>query len=511
MTGAAVGAASLGVWGALGGCSPSARTDEDNSVSEVQNSSFAQRVTKDVDADVVVVGAGVAGLAAAVKCADEGLNTVLIEASEVRGGYGPEGICAVNSSLSKAAGIDLADAEVAELVHHDDEFFNYRLNALFMRDFFSGSGAMIDWLVEKGVEFTGVVDNYKGIGRFETFHWFPGDHNCANAYSAHMEEAFLAQPNTQFLTDTRGRELLLDEKGAVVGVIATNSKEDEVTQFNCKAVILASGGYGANPEMVERYHPTMYEGRWICDGIMTNVGDGLTMAVSAGGRNVAPERCFLGHLYCYGKDESLYKLGERGHGCWVNQDAERFTNEGCSKTAALAVLNPVREQKDTFAIYDAKAIEAAGKGWLDAAKAAAEAGDSELLMADSIADLADLIGVDNEQLVATINRYNEHCDAGIDADYLKDPSFLIKLDTPPFFAAHQLMVGHGSIGGIAVDRNYRVVRNDFSVVEGLFAAGTDSSQLYRETYKIEIPGSCMGTNVFSGMRAAETIASQLHV
>jgi fumarate reductase flavoprotein subunit len=229
-------------------------------------SEYASKVKETLDADIAVVGSGVSGLATGVQAAELGLKTILIEVSSSRGGSGPEGIAAIGSSLQKKLGIEIS---LGDVIEHDAIFFNYRLNNLFWQDMLKASADNIDWLINKGVEFSGVVDDYKGMGKFNMFHWFPGDHNCGRAYSAHMEKALLSHSNASLVLKTRGRELIMDGD-QVVGLYATRS-DKSVVRVNSRAVVLATGGYASNYDMVAERWKGLYSGRWECDGVPTLV------------------------------------------------------------------------------------------------------------------------------------------------------------------------------------------------------------------------------------------------
>lgn len=498
-TASAVGIAAIGM---LDGCGNPTETEGNKSSTASQ---YASKVKETIDADVLVVGSGVSGLAAAVQAAELGLKTALIEVNSSRGGIGPEGISAMGSTLQKKLGIDIAMGDVIE---HDDVFFNFRLNALFWQDMLKASGENIDWLISKGVEFTGVVDDYKGSGKFKMFHWFPGDHNCANAYSAHMEKAFTSSNNASLILKTRGRELIMDGD-KVVGLYATKS-DDSVVRFNAKAIVLGTGGYGGNYDMVAERWNGLYKGRWECDGILSNAGDGLNMALAVGGNDVSRERCFLGKIVCKTKDTTLFNFGNLTRACWVNETGERFTNEACNTFGSFCTINPVINQQKSYAIMDAnilsdKDVISVFPDALNKAKANADA--ENLIMADSLEQLADKLGFDKKLFISQIQKYNTMCDAGKDSLFKKEAKNLIKIGTAPFFAARQILRGHSNIGDLEINRNMQVIRRDYSAIKGLYAVGIESNMNYRETYTIEIPGSAMCFNVYSGRAAVKHIAA----
>ena len=278
-TTAATVASALGL---LAGHSPAFAAEE--SVAE-GNSEFASQVAETKDCDIVVVGSGISGIAAAVQAGEGGAKVIALEAAKNIGGngMGTEGMFGVNSSLQQEQGIEVP---FAKIINNELQAFNYKIDTTFWRDQYDHAGANLDWLIGNGVKFSGKVDNYS-VGRVETFHWYDG--NAADCYIAPMQTK-AEEYGVEFLTETRGRELIIDESGSVVGIYATTA-DDSVLQINAKAVILASGGFASSPEKME--HQGIVVANSILNGIPTNIGDGLDMALAAGAFDNRKVTCFL--------------------------------------------------------------------------------------------------------------------------------------------------------------------------------------------------------------------------
>ncbi|MFR1640089.1 MAG: FAD-binding protein [Eggerthellaceae bacterium] len=201
---------------------------------------------------------------------------------------------------------------------------------------------------------------------------------------------------------------------------------------------------------------------------------------------------------------------------WVNQDAERYTNEGCGSFVPQCVGNAVHTQAASYLVMSKDIIdtfvERTGYAGLqaDMDDAAKQCPGENVYKADSIKELAELQGLDADALAATIDRYNELCDKAVDEDFNKSAEDLVALKTGPFYIFRQDMAFWTSIGGIDTNRKMEVVTAKGEPIPGLYAAGTDGCNLYRETYTMSVPASCNANNCNSGRTAARS-ACEAHV
>lgn len=462
-----------------------------------------------IDADVVVVGSGTSGLCATVQAAELGAKTYCLEKNSFLGGnaLGTEGVFALGSSAQIAAGVEIP--EFKDIIATDAEFFNYRINSLFWMDMVKNSADNYEWLVQNGVGFSGAVDNYYGLGKVPCFHWYiDGDgSNFVTPMAAKAEEL-----GATFLASTPVIDLVITD-GAVTGVYAQKENGD-VIQINAKGVILASGGYANNEEMMlERGYDLTYS---INQGVPGHDGDGLRMAVAAGANDVSLQRCFLRDPYTYGLDFfAAFSQGicRGGAVLWVNQDAERYVNECCGAVTPGCNSNAVHSQKQSWMIFDAAQAAVFAQtieGFDDSlAEAVALCPGDNIYSEDTIEQLAKDANLDPVALAATVERYNSFCEAGVDEDFNKDAASLAPVSTPPFYIFRQDLAFWTSIGGIDTDRKMRAINAKGEPVPGLYAVGTDGCQLYRETYTMNIPASCQGNNVNSGRVAAKEICATL--
>ncbi len=500
----------------LVGCASPAQTSETNTAPETDASAatqaastsapdYASKVSETYDVDLLIVGEGLSGLAAAVEAADSGLKTTVIDAISTLERRGPEGLAGIGSKMQKEQGIE---EDPYSVVAYITKFFNYGVSSRGWAEMMTASGPNIDWLADHGVEFTGKIDNYKGMGKWNEFHWFPGDHVAWQYYSTPMENYFLSQPDTAVMKETTAVSLIQDGD-VVVGAYAKNANGD-IIQFNADNVILATGGCGGSAEQIAKHFPTLYEGRYYCDGYTENDGSGLDMAVAVGGVDIVTKRPFLGGMNSWAKDADVKPLASITNGMWINENGERYVSEAVGVEFNGAPINAMRTQWDTYAISDADIVAANSKDGQDllaAAIADADSGDPEFVSADTIEELAEKIGVDPDTLAATVERYNGYCDAGKDPEFMKDASNLLKIQTAPFFAARQVVVAHGMVGGLMVNDDFQVLRWSGEPIKGLYAIGTESNMEYTDCYAIEVCGSDACNTVYSGRRSVQHIVA----
>lgn len=506
LQGAGIAAASFATVGMLNGCAANntAKGNDTSSNAAQETKSYDPGETMDVD--IVVVGSGASGVAATVQAAELGATTLLLEKESQTGGNGrlTEGMFAINSQMQKDSGIG-ADVTFKDIISAEQSFFNYRINDLLWKDMADASGDNIDWMVSHGVQFSGVVDNYHGLGKFDAFHWFANEGSGSCYIDPMLESA--QKLGATVMTETPALDLIIED-GVVKGLYA-EKPDGTILQVNAKAVILTSGGYANNEEtMAERGYDLTYS---INHGVQGHDGDGLRMATSAGAHDVSRERCFLRDPYSYGIDffaPMTQTIHRGGPVLWVNQDAERYVSEDAGQITPGCNSNAVHSQEASYLVMSQDLIdlfvERSGYAELqaDMDKAVEQCPGNNIYKADTLDELAKLQGIDASSLKATVERYNELCEKGVDDDFGKSSENMVALKNAPFYIFRQDLAFWTSIGGIDTNRKMEVITVQGDPIPGLYAAGTDGCNLYRETYTMSVPASCNANNCNSGRVAA---------
>lgn len=428
------------------------------------------------DYDVIVIGAGAAGLSAALGAAAAGASVLVMEAdrqvggsSRLSGGH----FYAAGTSVQREAGVD--DSAEAMFEHYMT-LNQWLVEPSVVKRYCDLSAPTFEWLRELGVEF-----NPEGVYRSGVSS-VPRGHRPEGGGARVVEVLYghLGNHNVDFVFNTRASRLLTDDSGRVCGVQAG----DDVA--TCAAVIMSTGGFGANKELLGRYYPQAAKaGNWSWYiGTPLAQGDGLDMGQALGADVAGFDRGLL--LVTPGFSQDLEVLLP-GWLVMVNPTGRRFADE----TAPYTVLGGLiqKEGGHAFAIFDEAARAAAKPSPMSQAYWVNEvlekkAQEGRIAMADTLEQLALKIGAEPAVLAGTIARYNADCEKGYDSVFFKDPASGIRpLVTPPFYAAEirpAIICWTGT--GLRIDSDTRVLRRDESPIPGLYAAGETVGSLHGDRY-----------------------------
>ncbi|MBI5443330.1 MAG: FAD-dependent oxidoreductase [Deltaproteobacteria bacterium] len=471
-----------------------------------------------LEADVVVVAAGAAGLAAAIAAAESGARVIAFEKTAKTGGTGSlgMGLFGVESRLQRLRQMGPTKDEAFRIFM---DYTHWRVDARLVRAYLDKAATTIGWLEEMGVEFLDPCAYFPG--GWPTWHIVkPGGEACAKHMYRIMTERAKAL-GVEILLRTPVRRLL-KEGNRVRGVFAEAGRSREPVEAAAGAVVVATGGFGGSPALIKEY--TGYE--WGRDlhsfRIPALVGDGIRMAREAG---AAPSEMSMELIYIMPGNlkHELAEVFRQPH-LLVNLQGERFLNEEIIGSSSF-VGNAISRQKDrsAFLIFDEttkRHMETVGfdsyhvvfpftkvsdlDGLID--EAIGE-GYEDLYVADSLEELAAKTGVDPVGLKRNVEEYNRSCERGFDPLFNKSHRLLRPVKAPRFYAGRLVPGAYGSLGGIKINDRTEVLDERWNRIPGLYAAGTDACSIYGDTYVFVLPGNTMGFAVNSGRIAGENAAA----
>ncbi len=487
---------------------------------------------KKIETDVIVVAAGLSGLAAAIAAAENGAKVVSFEKSNTTGGAANMGMgpLGVGSSVQRNQMVSLTPGEAFRKHMY---YTHYRVDARLVYDYYKKSGDTIDWLMEMGVEFVGVQrafsapENTRPYSDGE-FTWHvvkpegggPPGPRCASTMTKKMTER-AKELGVEILLETPVQKIIMED-GKAVGVLAQNAAGEEI-EARAGAVIIATGGYGENPEMIKQ--ETGYEyGKTIYNfAIPGMVGDGLKMAWAAGAGHVAST---MELMYQLPDNMNHFILdGAFRQPClWVNRNGQRFMPEDqIGNTTFTGNAISAQPGHIAFSIFDSKLLKKYKKKGPDIVSHVhphdlydhfddewerdIEAGYEPVAQADTIEELAEKAGIDVAGLVEQVEAYNEMCENGWDDNFEKDRAYMQPIEKAPFYCCRQNVGAYGSLGGVNVNYKLEVMTGESKVIPGLYCVGTDACNIYGDSYPFVLSGNTMGFCLNSGRIAGENAAA----
>lgn len=470
---------------------------------------------KELETDVVVVAAGLSGLAASVAAAESGARVITLEKASNTGGAANMGMgpAAAGSPVQKASMIEVTPGE---LFRRHMFYTHYQVDARLVRDYYFKSGDTIAWLQDMGVEFHSVRPAFRARERTRAYAdgeytWHvvqpedgsePGP-RAATTMTKRLTERAL-DLGVEFMFETPGKELMTNDEGAVCGVKAVDKNGEEIV-ISCSSVIVATGGFGANAKMIKETMGYNWGENLFSFAIPGMDGDGFNMchAVGAGHTPVTMEIMYqlpdnMNHFYVEG--------AFRQPTYWCNRLGERFMPEDeiFNTTFVGNAINHL-PGKVAFAIFDSKMLKRWKKfgpdivshvhphdlyeGFDEQWERDLQEGYEPIAQADTLEELAEKIGIDPEGLLANVEEYNQMCAEGHDSLFEKEREFMQPLEKGPFYVCKQYIGAYGTLGGVLVNHNLEVMNDDYEVIPGLYCVGTDACTIYGDSYNYCIPGN----------------------
>ncbi|MBC8353698.1 MAG: FAD-dependent oxidoreductase [Planctomycetes bacterium] len=470
--------------------------------------------------DVIVVGAGISGLSAALELGRSGADVTIVDMASVFGGHAvmsQGGISIVNTPTQVAFGIQ----DSPDLAYRDFIRWGEDADPDWVRYYVDHSKHDIyDWLTEMGIEFSS-VETAPG-NSVDRFHQ-PRGRGVGLVTPIYRE--CLELENIHFIWNTQAKQLLTQDK-RVVGVVGSNLRTGQESKMQASAVILATGGFQSNLDMVREFWPAEFR---FPDRILTgsgtnSVGHGHKLAQSVGG-----DLTKMDHQWNYftGIPDPRYPDSGRGvsaanmYGIIVNSEGRRFAN---LLNWAKEVMPPLLRQEEAtlWFVFDEASkprFVISGSDWADFDHVEQVIFQNPKLMksADTIEELAEKSGLPAEGLVRTIRRYNQMVENGEDNDFarftledVKRRHMSPKIATPPFYAMQAFPLTRKSMGGVAIDLQCRVLDKQKRPIAGLYAVG-ELTGLAGINGKAALEGTFLGPCIMTGRVAGRTVLARTSI
>ena len=423
--------------------------------------------TIEMTTDVVVLGAGGAGVAAAVEACDNGAKVVLLEKLAAIGGT-------TATSQGMLGAYESKKTKEMDVHHTFEEMYtnlmnnaSYRLDPELTTVTIEKSGETMDWLGDRlGMN---IYDVIVGYGPLKMMHLIEG---AGPAMKTAMENS-IAGTDINLMLETKATEILMNEDGSVKGVKAVKGADTIIIYAD--SVVVATGGYAYNPELTERLDPEK-AGTWGI-GFPGSTGDGIVMA-----SNVGAALTHTGDMMCVLKD---YEIMSEHNGTSATANVSSFISRDNTVLLGANGKRFVNEkdigymtQKLNSPVFDQMHKDGLGYVWAISDKASLEAKKvvrglgMEFITADTFEDLAAKMELDVETVVKTLTDYNSYVDAGHDPEFGR--LLLAKLEAP-YCAVKVVPCEIITYGGIARNVEAEVIRADGTVIPGLYTAGEASA------------------------------------
>ena len=476
-----------------------------------------------VDADVVIVGAGGAGMTAAITAAAEGKSVVIVESQPMVGGNSVRATGGMNAGKTvyqdenefgesagvektlKAAAEKYADNETITALAKtvSEQWAAYQANPTgyfdsvelmeldtmiggkgindpeLVETLCANSADAIDWLDEHGITLHN-VSSFGGasVKRIHRPVNAEGKTVSVGSYMIPLLQENCEKAGVKMMLDTTATEILTDANGAAVGVKATGASGETVT-VNAKAVVLATGGFGANLDMVVKYKPEL-------KGFMTTnapgiQGQGIEMAQAIGAATVDMDQIQI-HPTVEANTAALITEGLRGDGAiLINEEGKRFIDEvGTRDVVSAAEI--AQTGSYSWLVVDQAMVDASSviQGYIK---------KGYTVTGETYEELGKAMGVDAAAFAETMDKWNGYVEAKNDPDFGRT-SFANPLNTAPYYAVKVTAGVHHTMGGLKINANTEVLNEKGEVIPGLFAAG-------------EVTGGVHGANRLGGNAVAD--------
>ena len=439
---------SRGILEAITSCVEQAGADP----AALQTPAAAEEETlKDASCDIVVVGGGVAGMTAAITASKAGKQVILIDKLGTLGSGDSARISsyfrAGGSKLQQELGVEKTSAQdYYDKIHSESPNIPSEVLEILSKEV----GPAADWLMELGV-------NFGKVSKSDPLRINMADGSAPGPEMVKALWGELDRLGVEYRLDTRATDILM-ENGTAVGVSVTHGEQSY--NIRARAVIMASGGYANNPDLIGRYAP-----EWMTQpstGSPALTGDGQLMAERAGAKLISMDIIKKNPVCLETPDGNFSLIGVLSYSILVNHGGNRFINEDLSSTIVKAEAVMQQEGKEAYIIFDQQALD-------DTANVRKYNDRGYFMKADTMEELAGLIDVDKDALLATFAKYQETFDAGIEDEFGRTLSY--RLDKAPYYVCRVTASLQNTSGGMAVDPYGRALNAEDQVIPGLYGAG----------------------------------------
>jgi flavocytochrome c len=477
-------------------------------------------------ADLVIVGTGISGLAAALDAGRAGANVTVIDMWSVFGGHAVMSsglVCLVDTPFQWAHNVaDSPDLAIDDFLTHGKDA-NPDWVRLYARD---SRCEVYEWLDELDVGWSRLFPRLPG-NSVKRQHEAEGR---GIGLISPIYRACLLRPNIRFVWNTKVTSLLI-ENGQVRGVRGIGLRDGSMNDFRATSVVLATGGFESNLELVRQHWPTVLPA--LADGAkvllgsgINSLGSGFDVATTAGAALTNLDHQLF---YSTGLVDPRESSGRRGlnsfnsKSIWVNTQGRRFVREIVENVPDFggSVAAVLQQPRATYwSIFDAKGRDAffvSGSGWDDPKNVQREIFDNPRMSEwvkkeDSIADLAEATDLPTDALVRSVERWNKMIDAGEDTEWQRfgrgETNRPQAISTPPFYAIQYFPLSRKSMGGVAVDLSCRVLDRRGQPIPNLYAVG-ELAGVGGINGRAALEGTMLGPGLLMGRIAArEAVAQQ---
>jgi len=504
-------------------------------------------ISETLETEVLIVGGGTGGLFAACSAGEQGAKTLVIEKFATGGGVRDD-LGAIGSRYQIEAGTEI---DKFDFITYLTKTAGGHIDQRLVKVFCDESAETINWygdrLDERGVTLwheAGGDDDWARYPGFATGHsprWTGSDDGEGNELDGKVVLTdYAVGLGVEFRYNTQMVELV-KEDGKITGVIAQDTETNEYIKINAsKGTIVCTGGYVRNYDMLEAMNPENVASSGSNQGIAGTTGDGIKACIWAGAKfdethgamnlfdriALKPDQV-PGRATMENETTGFFWMGSQP---WlkVNADGERFFNESGTYEG---ILHADEYNKDHchYTIFDADwttyqanfamhgcsrmipfsngadpniAYQAIENGMLPGLVA-----DGFVFQCDTIAELADALGLPADNLQATVDRYNELYDLGVDEDFGKEAPRLSAVRTAPFYGTKNTGFVLCTLNGIHINTDIQAMDESCEPIPGLYVVGNDSGGYFSSTYPNLATGTACGRTVTFGRRAGRIVAS----